>query len=622
MRIRFISMHLEYFMSFLEADIDFRETGYTIVSGVNMNPTDSAYSNGSGKSSIWEAVSWCLTGSTMRGSKVVSNLNVDKSGALVDLSFTCDDNLIRLIRSRDHSKFKTNLQIFVNDKELSGKGLRESEVILQELLPDLTSDLIGSVVILGQGLPCRLSSRTPSGRKELLEQLTKSDFMIEDIKHRLSSRKNVLQSTMESANNMSIELRIKKDSLNKELANAQSRLDSMDITEKESRYKHALDKLATLIESEQSTDSELKRLDAALNAVSTKLHDLSIERDRANGTVSSKYEDNINRITQELATRNAELLVSNRELTKANQQPSVCPTCGREIDSSVKIDTDTLKQHIAALEREISCLASEKQALSEQLAIELKNETAVLVRKIDACREEERCLREESRALAIRSRDLLEDISSTRSEKAYLEAEIQHFQATVEELANTIKVSKETLKDIEAKVLYNNKEIEDISNKQNIVSKMITLANRDFRGYLLTGVIKYIDDLMKHYCCRVFDHNKLDFRLDGNSLDILYCDRYYESLSGGEKQKIDLIIQLSVRKMLCSLTDFSSNIIVLDEIFDSMDKLSCQKIIDLLTEELCDIESIYVITHHDDLQIPCDHEIRVVKDRNGISRVE
>ena len=45
-----------------------------------------------------------------------------------------------------------------------------SSKILQEELPDLTSTLLTSVIIFGQGLPQRFSNNTPSGRKEILEQ--------------------------------------------------------------------------------------------------------------------------------------------------------------------------------------------------------------------------------------------------------------------------------------------------------------------------------------------------------------------------------------------------------------------------------------------------------------------
>lgn len=623
MHIKFLSMHLENFMSFREADIDFSDTGYTIVSGSNENPVDSAYSNGSGKSSIWEAISWCLTGSTIRGSKSVSNVNIEKSGALVDLSFNCNDALIRLVRSKDHDRFKTNLQIFVNGEDMSGKGIREGEAILQNLLPDLTADLIGSVIILGQGLPCKLSSKTPAGRKELLERLTKSDFMIEDIKSRLSSRKNDLQSELTSVNAALIELNVRKDTCEKELASSHEKLVSMNIDKTKSRYNEVSKKLEELIQSEKIAQANLTDLEQQSSKLATQYDLLSSNKNSIDNEVKDKYEKELSRLTQEIATKNAEINVNNNELKKALQVPTLCPVCGRPMDTGhIEINTNSIQQRIFELTQDVDRLSATKKDLSGQWEIELKLKTSDLLKQLDQCAKDKTKTSDDIRTLNIFLRGLYDDISSYTGEKSFLESEIKHFNETIEELNNRINSLHNELNDLSSKILYNNKEVENISKRQDVINKMITSANRDFRGYLLSGIIQYIDNFMKHYCQIVFGHTGLSFRLDGNSLDILYCDRYYESLSGGERQKIDLIVQLAVRKMLCNLSDFSSNIIVLDEIFDAMDKLSCQKIIDFLTNELCDVEAIYIITHHDDLQIPCDHEIRVIKDRNGISRIE
>ena len=60
------------------------------------------------------------------------------------------------------------------------------------MLPELNKDFIASTLLLGQGMPNKFSSFSPSGRKDLLEKLTKSDFMIEDIKMRLANRQQEL----------------------------------------------------------------------------------------------------------------------------------------------------------------------------------------------------------------------------------------------------------------------------------------------------------------------------------------------------------------------------------------------------------------------------------------------
>ena len=154
-----------------------------------------------------------------------------------------------------------------------------------------------------------------------------------------------------------------------------------------------------------------------------------------------------------------------------------------------------------------------------------------------------------------------------------------------------------------------------------VINKMNTVITRDFRGYLLQNSIEFIDRKAKEYSKEVFDTDKLDFKLDGNSISISYDGKEYENLSGGEKQKVDLIVQLSLRDMLCKHLNFSSNILVLDELFDNLDSIGCQRVLNLISSKLSDVESIFIVTHHTDIAIPADKEIVVVKDSNKISKV-
>ena len=95
-------------MSFEEAEINLNKVGYFIVNGINNNKEDSASSNGSGKSTIFEALCWALTGETIRGTKDVSNIYT-KTGACVELDFSIDSDNYKVIRKKDPS----NLFFFV-----------------------------------------------------------------------------------------------------------------------------------------------------------------------------------------------------------------------------------------------------------------------------------------------------------------------------------------------------------------------------------------------------------------------------------------------------------------------------------------------------------------------------
>ena len=182
--IYFKKIILNNFMSYEYADVKLDVPGYILVNGENNNPDDLAKSNGCGKSTIFNAISWVLTGQTTSGSKDVSNIYIDGE-TFVEITFECNNNEYILKRSKNPS----NLKIYINNEDKSGKGIRDTEKLLIEYLPEITESLINSVIILGQGLPQRFTNNTPAGRKEVLETLSKSDFMIDDIKQRLNNRK-------------------------------------------------------------------------------------------------------------------------------------------------------------------------------------------------------------------------------------------------------------------------------------------------------------------------------------------------------------------------------------------------------------------------------------------------
>jgi DNA repair exonuclease SbcCD ATPase subunit len=163
---------------------------------------------------------------------------------------------------------------------------------------------------------------------------------------------------------------------------------------------------------------------------------------------------------------------------------------------------------------------------------------------------------------------------------------------------------------------------EEYDQRLSTIKKMDSLIRRDFRGYLLSNIIDYIDNKAKDYCNTVFGTRDLSLCLNGNALDITYCNKVFDGLSGGEKQRVDLILQLAIRDLLTSYLDLSSNILVLDEITDFLDKKSCQAVMQLLEKELKTVESVFIISHHsDELGIPVDSEVKVIKNTAGISEL-
>lgn len=622
MIVNFVKIKLHNFLSFKDAEISLDSDGYTLVRGVNNNPDDFAQSNGSGKSSIWEAISWAITGETIRGTKEVKRIGAeDKDPCFVELSFNIDKNQYVVYRAKD----PTTLKLIIDDKDVSGKGIRDTEKILANYLPDFNSSLLGSVIILGQGLPQRFTNNTPSGRKEVLEKLSKSDFMIYDVKNRIANRQAELNSIIKDLELAISSLNGEKNSIEFSNDYLNSRLAEIENTD----YNSLDDTIYTLKENEISYNKEIEKLQVALDGVKNTCQEyrnnhVEVMKKRADAIdeVKSKFSTELNDAKLTNKERVIERNNCQQEITKLKNIKDVCPTCGQKLQGVVKPDTSELEARCEDLNIEINKLNElisdiEKKSFEEEKSVRsaYEQELAELELLIKTYEKE------------IKEKEVDIDCIRKKSSDCYKQRlDMENLRDSLlgkkEELMSNLAANKVKLKDIDEKILYNNNEMELKKEHLNIVNKFNTVVTRDFRGYLLQGIINYISNKSKEYSNIVFETDKIDFYLDGNNISISYDNKPYEALSGGEKQKVDLIIQFAIRDMLCSYLNFSSNIIVLDEIFDNLDMKGCQNVLNLISSKLTDVQNIFIITHRQDLEIPCDNEITIVKGEDKISRIE
>ena len=619
MKIIFDTIKIENFLSIGEAEISLKDRGYCLVNGVNKNPKDSAKSNGSGKSSIFEAIAWALSGETIRGAKNVVNM-FQSGGTLVDLTFQVDKDNYEIIRTKEHKKYKTDLKIYINGEDKSGKTLTDSKKLLANYLPDLTSSLIGSVILLGQGLPQRFTNNTPAGRKEVLEQLSKSDFMIEDLKKRLQDRKCYLNKELRSYEDKLLEIDTTIKSLNNQIETSKIKLSSMgDSSAYDEIIDRAKEKISYLDSKLEEIRDSLKdnrlRLDNSLTEKSNIENSL---KDQQNEEQKDLIIEKGNFNTQ-IASLQLEITQLNQEIFKAKNIKDTCPTCGQKLPNvfipDIKPQEEALqikKNNLEEIKGNLENLRSKEVEISNKYRDLLVSSTVEINSIITELRGK---IQSRDKSVAILNADRNTE-QSTLSKYESLKAS---YQATIELLTKSIQDKESKILKLNEETVYNTEEKKKISSKLEVINKFITVTNRDFRGYLLKNVIAYIDKRAKEYCLEVFNTEDIQFILEGNDINIRYSGKEYEVLSGGEKQKIDMIIQLSLRDMLCQFLNFRSNIIAFDEIFDNMDSEGCDKIINLISKKLNDVGSVFIVTHHQDLNIPNDNIITVVKQENGVS---
>ena len=621
MIINFKRIKFSNFFSFKYADIDLTNRGYTIVKGVNNNPIDNSQSNGSGKSSIWEAISYALTGTTIRGVKDVVN-NKGDDGAIVELEFDIDNDHYKVCRYKDTKEFKTDLKIYINGEDKSGKGIRDSEKLLAQYIPDLNAQLIGSVIVLGQGLPQRFTNNTPSGRKEILEKLSKSDFMIEDLKNRINDRKQVLAKKLRDVEDTILTKKTRQESIKDQVEATKNKLNSMgDTVELDNKIS---DLKASLEVTSVNLGNDKVKLDNLFTDLNNERSQYSTISDRKSAEVNdveSKYKQEIEDQNELISTHKLKISSIKNEINRIESIKDVCPTCGQKIPNVHKPDATNLKEDLTKEQEALDVLTEKLDNVKTKKTLEIDD----ISKKYDSLKEESYNRGNELRKSYDDLKRVIDDkqrlFDNDKNQLAKLESTRLSYDTLKNDLIKTIDNLEQSARAIDEELLYNYNIKSDIEARQAVVNKMFTLATRDFRGLLLSNVINFIDQKAKEYSLEVFGTDKLDFKLDGNNIDIMYDGKQIESLSGGEAKKVDIIIQFAIRDMLCKFLGFSCNILVADELFDACDRLGCQKIIDLISNKLCDIESIFIVTHHSDLNLPEDSIITVEKDENGISRI-
>lgn len=621
MLIKFENLKLHNFLSFGDAELFLNDSGYTLVTGTNRCPADNANSNGSGKSSIWEAISWALTGETIRGSKDVVNIH-EEDGTFVEIRFSVDATEYIILRSKNHKKYKTDLKIYINGEDRSGKGIRDSEKLLQQYLPDLTSSLIGSVIILGQGLPQRFSNNTPSGRKEVLEKLSKSDFMIADLKTKIAARKSQLDKELRVSEDNILSATVKAASIENNIQALTAALNNLQ-DKAELEQEVAAQQVvvnAAAIEKEKA-EADIKHLDDKVAALSDKL-----------SYVRKDYADIYKgvRADQELAEKplidkeiEAKQIVNTlqAEIRTLSNIKDTCPTCGQKLPDVHKPDTSLKEQQLVEAKASLAEVQLTRQETAAYYKVKLAEVTEA---EKAATAELEGYYRSINMERSIASTTLSKcnnNLTAASVKLSTLTAELQSVESRKEEIQSQLTDLYTQQDNNNQQLLYNNSSKENIQSHLEVVNKMATIISRDFRGFLLVTVIEFISKRAKEYSKDIFETESIDFSLNGNNIDIMYDSKEYSCLSSGEKQKVDLIVQFAIRDMLCKFLNFSSNILVLDEIYDSLDAKGCQKVQDLISRKLQDISSVFIVTHRSDLAIPTDNTIFVLKNEKGISGI-
>jgi exonuclease SbcC len=409
-----VKLYLSGFLSYRDpVELDFSPFELACISG----------SNGAGKSSLLDAITWTLFGQARKRDESV--INLQSTAAEVAFTFSYEDCLYRVQRSLQRGK-GTVLEFQVLDHEawrpLTERALRETQARIEQVLR-LDYDTFVNAAFFLQGKADQFTQHTASKRKEVLGSILGLEAW-EIYRVRTAERRRGLEDEVRTIDGRITEI-------DNELAEEEGR--RARLAELESELKG----LATARKTQEAALENIKKVTASLENQRRLVDTLSVALERSQSHLSG--------LQARLAGREAERATYADLLARA-----------AEVESAYK----KWKQARAELER-MDAIAEQfrehekrRQPLLEEIAIEkvkLEQEQAVLMEQFTVIDYQVPVIRELKESIASTKKMLAEAASklserdeveksagAARERLAELKAENQALKVQMDELKTRI----------------------------------------------------------------------------------------------------------------------------------------------------------------------------------------
>lgn len=647
MNIKFKTIDIQNFRSIDKAVVTLQNQGTVLVKGIN-EYEDKATSNGSGKSSIFEAIIFCLFEETSSGEKDVAN-RINDNGYNLVLTFDIDGIEYKIQRQCINNK--TSVILYKDNVDISARNKTDTNKLIISLL-GITKNIFLDSVFLSQNVNTNLTSLSPTARKERLEILTNTDSTINNFKAKLKEKQllyeadvvsttttiNQLQGQINALDNQTNQLQFKLNEAQMELQKVQQ-LGTIEQIEQQ------IEQQNNLIKQNENKVEECNKsiilIDEEINTIRTEGKD---NNDKQNDLQQQKMDklneyniisSNISKIQQDINYNNIDINRIKKEIQQI-QNSDKCPTCGRKLDN---IDDEHIKNNIKSKQQEIDNLQQEIKQFEECINTSNNN-----LQNIQTEQQQIDTQLQEINLLVQQNNNLINDKQQRRRQIEQQKDDINNnskfIQNTITELqnkkqiiiqaqTNNIKEYEDMLHNIEQEKQQYLTEIDkqqtilnDTNNLVLCAKDIIQLITKDFRTYLLKNSINYLNTLLVKYSQELFSNTSDVIVIEGNDtkLDIKLGNATYESLSGGEKTRVNIALLLAQKSLANMIGNISCNIIILDEILGYCDNEAETNVINLITQELDSLESIYMVSHKE-IPIAYDTQLIVTKNKQGLSNV-
>lgn len=614
-------LHIRNFLSIESVDLVLENQGLVLIEGINQDDP-SAKSNGSGKSSMVDALSWCLFGETARGvtGDAVINIKAGKE-TMVRLHVEVDGMLYQITRGRKHSEFKNRvvLKQRVHGVNAWTDITSGTDRLTQERINTLlgcTPDIFNASIYMGQEAMPDLPGMTDKALKGILEQalsLDKLDDALEVCKQRAQTA-NHDQTTawnkMTQADVREADLKDSTKTLNDQVKTYRAELDKLNVERSDlqvahvmraARFKDSIDKAAALV-----TTMPKASWNDALQEVTDKVRDHYVPQLDALQEKRTKARD--------MAVK-ASVAVNTLQTIRDRMKDGACPTCGYEGEP----DPDHAEK-LARAEKDYQSTLDGFNRLHEA--------RGKLDQQIDDLREEY------SKALDTAKTNTLttfndqikaqSELEMLRAEQKSVESAHMNQIAMMDRMIATKDKQWRDAKDAYKKDLgalldvarfrseAEAKHIEATA-RLNVLEKVKhVLGRKGFRGEVLDQVTPYLNARTQHYLGQLTDDNitavwnTVSTNTNGDYVESFHISVTHKSgvekfaaLSGGEKRKVRLACALALQDLVGTRAVKPIKLFVADEIDDAIDEAGLELLMGLLEQKAKEVGTVFVISHND-----------------------
>ena len=513
--------------------------------------------NGEGKSTILDALCFSLFGKPFRNinkAQLVNSINGKK--CVVEIEFSIGTKEYKIVRG-----IKPNIFEIWQDDELINQdaAIRDYQKILEQQILKLNYKTFTQVVILGSASFVPFMQLPPGQRREVIEDIL--DIRI------FSTMNQLLKEKAQDTKN-----EIAK--IENEVANAKTKVEAQNAIiktisdAKADNIRSIQEKIATSTQEISTTQSEI---DVLVGEITT-LKDQTKSQDKINEDLQKA-----NQLQQRLLQK-VETCEHNMEFFGEHD---VCPSCNQDI-------SDQYKESI---------LKDLNQKLSDQNSKvdELNSVLTKLQEKLSAINEVIQRIADKNIELSTKN----SSITLLNRQISEAEVEIERIKSDTTNINEEKNKLKELAQDALAKIKLKT-ELQEHRNIEEVAS--ILLKDTGIKTAIIREYLPVMNKLINKYLNAMDAY--IQFELDeafNETVKSRFRDDFtYASFSEGEKMRIDLAILFTWRQIAKMKNSVNTNLLLLDEIFDSsLDTAGTDYFLNLMNQ-FGENSNIFVISHKGD----------------------